>query len=172
MSADGKWRWNVTDLVAYKAALALSTARILNVASWVGAAISTIFALFCLLSLVAAVGERVQSSSAAPSTLGSGLILLSIAIVFAMPIAFRLAGGRGLVTATGIVAGIVFLGSCGTGVALVAAYPLPSPSPAVAESLATSSPSKKPVNSSRPQPATSPSPANSQQQSPSPSPNP
>jgi hypothetical protein len=60
-------------------------------------------------------------------SLGMGLVFLSAAVVFAVPLVLNVARARRMLAlaALGVVA--VYMGACGSGLALIAANPLPTP---------------------------------------------
>lgn len=130
-----------------------------------------------LLGLVAVAeffGEESQGVRSAPSNLGVALIFVGVAVALATPLAYRIANRRGLITAAAVTTAVLLLGSCGGGIALVAAYPVPSPSPSspvVAQRSSPESPLKTtPTTSPRTVNSPSPSPRLSPSLAPSPSP--
>ena len=170
ISADGAWRWTGTEWVANAATRRSSWPLALRIGSWAGAGLAGLLVLLCLLAVVMYFNQASQGVQSAPSDIGIALVFLSLATLLASPLGLKVARRRGLLLATSIGAAVLFLGSCGGGIALVSAFPVPSPSPAVASrstaEATTHSPLALATASSRPTPPISPSTA------PSPSPSP
>lgn len=172
LSADGAWRWTGTEWIANAGRRQSSWPMALRIASWAGMAIAALLILLCLLAIVMYFSQASQGVRSAPSDLGVALVFLSLAILLASPLGLKVAKRQGLLVASSIGAGILFLGSCGGGMALVAAFPVPSPSPAVALRSDTAPSTHSPSASAKAIAASKPSPSASPSQSPSPSPSP
>jgi len=165
VSEDGAWRWTGSGWVAYQAPPASGKPTIWAWVGWVGASLAGLVFLLSLFAVAEFFGEASQGVRSAPSSLGQGLIFASFAIALATPLAYRIARRRGVVTAAAIATAVLFFGSCGGGMALVAAYPLPSPSPSspvVAERSSPNSalktlPTASQVTVASPSPSPSPS---------------
>lgn len=177
VSADGSWRWTGTEWVANRPVIRSRWPRIFTIGSWVLAGLAIILVLFSLVGVVAFVGEQSRGDTSALGGLGAVLVFISVAVLLATPIALRFAKRRGLLVAGSIAAACLFLGSCGGGVALVAAFPAPTPS-AVARNPSSpgQTPSQRsvtpPIATVRPSPSSSPSPSPTHLPSPSPQPTP
>jgi len=177
LSPNGKWRWNGHAWIASSNPMRPGWSR-LRIGSWVAGGLSVLLVGFCALTFAASIAEAARGDRSAGSSFGVGLVMLSLAVALASPLGIRWAMRRGLVVASSIAAALLFLGSCGGGFALVAAYPLPSPSPEVASRIApTPSPGSPSViatttsaiPSDSPSPSAFPSPSPSPSVSPSPS---
>ena len=176
VSEDGAWRWTGSGWVPNQATPTSGKPSIWARIGWIGAVLAGLVLLLSLVSVADFFGEESQGVRSAPSNLGVALIFASFAVALATPLAYRIARHRGVITAAAIATAIVFLGSCGGGLALVAAYPVPSPSPSspvVAErsspvSALKISPTASQVTVASPSPSPSPSPSTSLAPSPSP----
>jgi hypothetical protein len=175
ISTDGRWRWDGNRWIPRDATATFLQSKKYRLGAWIGAGLSAILTLICLLGLTASVGEWSQGSLAAPSSFGVALIFISLAILFISPLVLRFAIQRGVVLAASLATALLFLGSCGGGIALTAAFPPPaSPSPVAQSTTASKSPRIPDTGpaSSTPTTALSPSLSPSPLHSPSPSPHP
>ena len=169
LSPSGKWRWNGSAWIAASNSVQPGWSR-LRVGSWIAAGLSIVLVVFGVIVLAVSIVSAIRGDRSAGSSLGVALVILSLAVAFASPLGIRWAMRRGLVVASSIAAALLFLGSCGGGFALVAAYPLPSPSPDVASRIASPSPRSPSVNDATSSAVASESPSPSELPSPSPSP--
>jgi hypothetical protein len=175
ISADGRWRWDGRAWVANAHSNAAAWHKTFRIGSWVGAGIAGLLLLIFLLAVVVSLSEWSQGSLDAPSSFGAALIILSTATLLVSPLALRIAVRRGMILAASLGAGVLFLGSCGSGIALTAAFPPPATPGRVAQ--ATLGPSQSPripdVGPASASPETaSPSAKSSPTPTPSPSPSP
>ena len=69
-------------------------------------------------------------------SLGAGLIFLSAAVLFGVPLLLYIARGRRVLAVAALGAAAAYMAACGSGLALMAANPLPS-APEVPAQLAT-----------------------------------
>jgi hypothetical protein len=125
LSADGKWRWDGHAWTATNPTRS-GWGRGVQIGGWVAGGLSLLVALFCVLGLAVSISEATQGDPKAGSTFAGVLIVFSFAVALASPIGIRWANRRGFVVASSIATGLLFLGSCGGGFALAAAYPAPS----------------------------------------------
>src|SRR5690348_544127 len=125
-SADRKWRWTGTEWVAASSPVTSPTNRRLQLLASIAAAFA---GLLLLVSVIALAGAASEHDSSAWAGVGVGLILLSFAIALAAPLTIRYALRRGAFVVTVIVLSGLFLGTCGSGTALLAAFPVPTASP-------------------------------------------
>jgi hypothetical protein len=139
--------------------------------SWIAGGAAALLLVLSVLSVVVGVSQSVQGSVSAGSSFGVALIILSLAVMLAAPLGIRWSIRRGLLVATSAVATVLFLGTCGGGIALTAAFPPASPTPAVASRIVETSPPQpaSPAHSPSPSPTPSPYAAPSPKLSPSPS---
>ena len=170
ISADGQWRWDGTRWIPRNKSAALLQGRTFRVGSWIGAALSGVLGVICLIGVTAELAAWSQGSREAPSGVAGGLILLSVATLLAAPLVIRLAIRRGIVLAASLATGLLFLGSCGGSIALSAAFPPPSPSASVA--LASPNSSRSPKIPDTGSASTSPTTVSSPSATPSPTPHP
>jgi hypothetical protein len=186
ISADGAWKWTEAGWVANRPLGSGSSGwpKIWRIGSWVLAGLAILVLLLSVIVLIVFIGEQSAGSPTAFGTLGTGLVLVSLAVLLATPSTLRVARRRGFFLSAAITAGCIFLGSCGGGLTLVAAYPTPTPS-SVAERPAhrpaptptpvallpagTASPGASPSLLISPAPSPSPSPSAAPSPSPSPS---
>jgi len=177
ISADGAWKWTEAGWVANKALSTSRWPRIWHIGRWVGAGLAALLLLFCLIGLAVFISEESQGNPAALGVLGVVFVIVSFAVLLASPATLRLARRRGLFIGASITAAVLFLGSCGGGLALVAAYPTPSPKSVALEPTQTPSPlatqtpapvAPVPTPSDVPSPSSSPSPSPSASPKPSP----
>jgi len=154
VSADGRWKWNGEQWVANQTPSAHRMRQSFAIGTWVGAVVSVLLVLVCLVVFLTAIPAWIQGSHEAPGAIAGALLVVSFAVLLALPMGLRLANRRGAVAGASIVAGVLFLGSCGTGLALGAATS-PSPSSnAVAVSVTRPSPSPRVVDTPPPSPNT------------------
>lgn len=129
----------------------------------------------CLFALAMFVDLQNKGDHSAPGSVGIALVFLSISVLFASPLLLRFARRRGLLAVSSITAAVLFLGTCGGGTTLIAAYPTQSPSPAVASRISqAASPPTSPASRSTPSklvsPSASPTSSASSKTTPSPTP--
>ena len=129
ISKDGSWRW---DGLQWRHTSSTGGSKS-PIVFRLGPAISGGLAVFALLLafvfLLAFFGSNSKREPYALGYLGATLVVLSGAVLLATPIAVRIARRRNLLAAASAGAVVLFLGTCGGGIALAAAYPTPSPSP-------------------------------------------
>ena len=174
ISADGAWKWTEAGWVANSpsnSSGASSWPKIWRLGSWVLAGLAVLVLLVCVTGLIVFIGQQSSGSPTALGTLGSVLVLVSLSVLLATPAALRLARRRGLLLGAAITAACIFVGSCGGGLTLVAAYPTPTPSSLAQRPASTPSPTPAPV-ALVPTPTPSPDPSPSPEVSLSPDPSP
>src|SRR5260370_2026009 len=171
ISADGRWRWDGTQWTANTRPSAADWPRALRIGSWIGGGVAVLLFIFCLIALLIGTIEATQGDHSAGSSFGVALIALSLAVLFASPLGIRWTLRRGLVVAGSAVATVLFLGTCGGGFALIAAFPAPTPSPSIVSRNIDTAPSPLPSAAAQ-QPSQSPSPPSSPSIPPTPSPPP
>jgi len=120
----------------------------LRAGSWLLAGLSVLTLLIVLGMLATFVGSRNHGDPWALSYVGAALIFFSGAILLAVPLGIRFARPRRLLLLGTIGASIMYLSSCGTGIALTAANPLPTPSPTAV--VATPAPTASPKATPKP----------------------
>lgn len=169
ISTDSAWKWTEAGWVANSPPGSRSSGwpRLWRIGSWVLAGLAILVLLLSVTGLIAFVGQQSSGSSAAPSTLGTVLVLVSFAVLLATPATLRMARRRGLLVGAAITAACIFLGSCGGGLTLVAAFPTPTPSSVAQRPAQTPTPTALPV-ALLPTPTPSPEPSPSAVPSPSP----
>ena len=176
ISADGAWKWTEAGWAANaRPKVASRWPRIWRIGSWVAAGLAVLLLVLCIAGFVGFISEQSQGNPGALGTLGAVLVIVSFAVLLASPAALRQARRRGLFLGASITAAILFVGSCGGGVALVTAFPQPSPT-SIAQR-PTSSPTTSPELTQTPSavallPTPFPTPSESPPPSPSPSPSP
>lgn len=175
ISVDRAWKWTESGWVANEPPNTSNWPRIWRIGSWVAVGLAILLALLGLTGFVVFIAEESQGKPAALGTLGTVLVITSFAVLLASPAALRLARRRGLLVAASITSATLFLASCGSGMALVAAHPVPSPASVAQRPTPTPSPIATLIPAPlvlvpTPSPSPSPTPSSSPSVSPSPSP--
>jgi len=177
ISADKAWRWNGTEWVVNQSPAGTSVSG----AQWAvrgTAVLAIVVGLAALLGMVTSIAGGNQTQAASMSALGASLVLLSGAVLLAVPMVVRFARRRNIVGGAIAASALLFLGTCGGGIALDSAFPVASPTPGAGSQDVAQRPSPTSQSSpflsspSSPSPSTAPSPSPSPFPSISPSPRP
>jgi hypothetical protein len=99
-------------------------------AAWVSAALAALWLLLFIIGVGQFIVGETRGEPRAPGYLGIALLWASLTVLFLAPLGYRIARPRRLLGAGAVGAGVIFLGSCGGGMALVAAYPTQASTPA------------------------------------------